>query len=369
MEGTRRPNIDRERVQAYVRATLAVVAFVLLRLGLDGILGDRSTHVLLIVPVSYAALKGGLGPGGYASLLGAGLTAVFIPRLFDDGGDWVALGLYFFASAGAISLGAKVRGDQERSLEIEAELERRVAERTAELNVATNELESFCYSVAHDMRTPSRAISGNARILLEDYVDDLPPKLAEHLRRIHRAALKQGHLVDSLLAYAKLAKTPVEREAVDVKTMATQVLQDVVKQEGGAATVQVQPGLTARADERMLRTALRAIVENSVRYRKPDHSAHIEVTARGDGSIAVVDDGIGFEMAYVHKVTQPFERLHRDEAFPGVGMGLALVDRIAARHGGRLDVESEPNGGTTVTLNLGSGSVSLRKTADEACRK
>jgi signal transduction histidine kinase len=348
----------------YGVAVLAVAVAIAFRLGLNPILGDKGHLIILILPVLIASLRGGAGPGLFTLVFGTSMSFLLYPSSiasrFDEVWEWVTFGLFLVTCGGVIALARRERLEQAARLRSEAELarlnldlERLVEERTAELRAANEELEGFCHSMAHDMRTPTRAIAGNARILLEDYADQLPEDLADHLARINRAALKQGALVDALLTYARMAKQEVHREPVDVAALVHELVADVARREDAEVVVHVSSGLQVDADPRQLRIALRALLENSVRYRVPNSVAHIEVEGDPEGRLVVADRGIGFDMAFAHKVVMPFERLHRDETYPGVGMGLALVSRIAQRHRGTLKTESQLDRGTTVWLDLG----------------
>lgn len=351
-------------LSGYGTAALAVLAVTIFRFGLNSILGDKGHLILLILPVLIASLRGGFGPGLFAFLSGTFLSFALYPSSiasrFDEPSEWVSYALYLGTIAGIIGLGKRVHEQQAALLRSEQDLallnerlERDVEARTAELREANDELEGFCHSMAHDMRTPTRAIAGNARILLEDYGEQLPPTLAEHLRRINRAALKQGALVDALLTYARLAKQPVERELLDLTALCYEIGPDVARREGADFSIQASPGLSVEADPRQVRTALRAVLENSARYRAAGAPVHVQVTVDSEGRLVIADDGIGFDMAFVHKVRLPFERLQRDEAYVGVGMGLAVVARIMGRHDGEFEIESAPGIGTTVRLGFG----------------
>lgn len=351
-------------LSGYGVAALAVLAVTTFRFGLNSVLGDKGHLIMLILPVLIASLRGGQGPGIFAFLSGTFLSFALYPSSiasrFNEPYEFVSYAIYLGTITGIIWLGKRVHEQQARLLRNEQELaalneslEKEVAARTAELQAANDELEGFCYSMAHDMRTPTRAIAGNARILLEDFGEQLPPALADHLKRISRAAVKQGALVDALLTYARLAKQTIEPEPLDLTAIVYEIAPDVARREGADLSLVVAPGMTVEADARQMRTALRAVLENSVRYRAPGAPVRVRVGVDAAGRLVIEDDGIGFDMAFVHKVRLPFERLQRDEAYAGVGMGLAVVARIMARHEGTLDIESRADEGTTVWLGFG----------------
>lgn len=347
----------------YGEAALAVLAVTVFRFSLNSVLEDKGHLIMLILPVLIASLRGGQGPGTFAFLLGTFLSFALYPKSiatrFDEPYERISYVIYLGTIAGIIFLGKQVKEKQAQLVRKEQELaalneslEREVAARTAELKEANEELENFCYTMAHDMRTPTRAIAGNARILLEDFGGQLPAPLADHLRRISRAAIKQGALVDALLTYARLAKQPIEPETLDLTAIVYEIAPDIARREGADLSVQAGAGMTVEADARQVRTALRAILENSARYHKPGAPARVQVDVDGQGRLVIRDDGIGFDMEFAHKVILPFERLQRDDVYPGVGMGLALVGRIMGRHEGAFEIESVPGVGTTVRLRF-----------------
>jgi light-regulated signal transduction histidine kinase (bacteriophytochrome) len=333
------------------------------RFVLSSVMEDKGHLIMLILPVVIASLRGGQGPGTFAFLFGTFLSFALYPKSiatrFDEPYERITYVIYLVTIAGIIYLGKRVHEQHANLIRKEQELaalneslEREVAQRTAELKAANEELENFCYTMAHDMRTPTRAIAGNARILIEDFGNQLPAPLGDHLRRISRAAIKQGALVDALLTYARLAKQPIEPEPLDLTAIVYEIAPEIARREEADVSIQAMPGMMVEADARQVRTALRAILENCARYRKPGAPVRVQVEVDDHGGLVVRDDGIGFDMAFAHKVILPFERLQRDDVYPGVGMGLALVGRIMGRHDGTLGIESAPEVGTTVRLGF-----------------
>lgn len=243
------------------------------------------------------------------------------------------------------------------------ELERRIEARTADLLTKISELERFCYSVSHDMRTPLRAIIGNASIVMLDEGDRLSEEGRRRLTRMSEASVKMARLIDDLLKYARLGIEEPRREVCDVTEIAQRVLEEAITHGAGAAvTVQVANGLTADADPRLLGLVLQNLIDNAFKYRATAGPVSIEIGQTSEGAFFVRDNGIGFNMAYAHKLFEPFERLHRDAEYPGTGIGLANVTRIVERHGGRVWAESAGEGeGATFFFTLGVGSrVSMR---------
>lgn len=231
-------------------------------------------------------------------------------------------------------------------------LERRVRERTAELEASNRELEAFSYSVSHDMRAPVRAIAGFATILLDEHGGELSGEAQRMLARIAGSAAHMGALIDALLDLSRLMRQPLERRPLDVSALAARLLDEARDRYAGRVVVaRVQPGLTANADPTLLRSALANLVDNALKYTARRAEAVIEVGREG-GEFFVRDNGEGFDMAYSGKLFKPFERLHGEDEFPGTGIGLATVDRILRRHGGRARAEGTPGKGATVYFTL-----------------
>ena len=240
--------------------------------------------------------------------------------------------------------------------ELNAGLERRVAERTAELAAANAELDAFAYAVSHDLRAPLRAMSGFAQALREDTGDALNADARVDLREISAASQRMGDLIDGILALSRTTRGEVERTPVDVSAMAARVLRELgTRDPQRRVDCSVEPGLSAQGDARMLESALGNLLDNAWKYSARVDLARIEVYAENcDGRrwICVRDNGAGFDMAYAKRLFQPFQRLHRQDEFPGMGIGLATVQRIARRHGGEVRAHAEPGRGAVFCLHL-----------------
>jgi signal transduction histidine kinase len=332
----------------------------LLREALSDVLGERSRYILFVPVVLLAALYAGTYQGLLALLLSTALSIRYQHGSFSqmDYGDQVALLIYFIVGVGVILLAnrerlhKRLRSEADLQLEeLNFHLEQRVSERTAALEAANKELDQFCYSVAHDLRTPMRAIAGNARILLEDHEQELTEPIRLRLLRMETAANKLGDLVEGLLVYARLANQELAKESVDVSNLLAEAAKLIAREEKCEILLDAEPGLTMSADPKMMRIAITALVRNCGRYRKPGEPAHLHVSKNG-ANLLFRDEGIGFEMRYVHKIFQPFERLHRDDEIPGVGMGLAFVERIMKRHSGTVTATSELGQGAEFTLKF-----------------
>ncbi|MBI5503744.1 MAG: PAS domain S-box protein [Deltaproteobacteria bacterium] len=241
--------------------------------------------------------------------------------------------------------------------ELAADLERRVAERTVALEAANKELEAFSASVSHDLRAPLRRIGGFASMLREDLGEQLQPATAEHLQVISRSAIEMGHLIDALLAAARASRAEMRLAPVATGALVHEVIESLRPDLDGRSiewTVDALPDVIG--DERLLKQVFANLIGNAVKYTRPRPVARIHVGTAGDENgrtvIFVRDNGAGFDMLHARKLFGMFQRMHSAEEFEGTGIGLANVERIIARHGGRVWAESEPDRGATFYVTL-----------------
>ena len=237
-----------------------------------------------------------------------------------------------------------------------SELEERIAERTQALVAKNQELEGFTYSVSHDMRTPLRAMVSNAAIVVEEEGDRLSDEGRAGLERLSDAALKMAQLVDDLLQYARIGTRELRKSPTNLVELAQKVGKEIPSEHGPfELRFALPPDTTVDLDPRIFGMALHNLFDNAAKYRREGVPAIVEfgVESRfGERVFYVRDQGIGFDMKYVHKLFTPFERLHRDVDYKGTGIGLANVKRAIERHDGLVWAESAIGEGATFYFTL-----------------
>lgn len=250
--------------------------------------------------------------------------------------------------------------ERHRVEQINQQLAKEIQERkmTQEQLVAANqELEAFTYSVAHDLRAPLRSIDGFSQALLEDYGDKFDAQGQDNLRRVRAAAQRMAELIEGLLTLSRVTRTEMRREKVDLTALAQGVVEELQRSDPHRPLeVAIADGLAAQGDARLLRGVLQNLLGNAWKFTSRKPEARIEFGwsghTPGSGAFFVRDNGDGFDMAYADKLFAPFQRLHRQSEFPGTGIGLATVQRIVLRHGGRVWAEGTVGRGAAFYFTL-----------------
>jgi signal transduction histidine kinase len=241
---------------------------------------------------------------------------------------------------------------------LNAQLEQRVRERTAQLETANKELEAFAYSVSHDLRAPLRGIDGWSLALAEDYAGQLDERAQQYLRRVRSEAQRMGSLIDGLLQLSRVTRTQMQVAPLDLTAIARRIASRLTEATPGRRLeFCIEPGLAASGDVGLLEIALTNLLDNAVKFTGPRPEAHIEIGRSQQDSYPVFfvrDNGVGFDMAYASALFGAFRRLHKAAEFPGTGIGLATVQRIVHFHGGRIWAESKPGEGTVFYFTLGA---------------
>jgi len=236
------------------------------------------------------------------------------------------------------------------------ELEQRVKDRTLQLEASNRELEAFCYSVSHDLRAPLRGIDGWSLALLEDYHDKFDEKGRQYLQRVRADTQRMGRLIDDLLLLSRVTRGTIQRSRVDLTAIAQSVAARLREAEPERRVeFAAQPGLTAQGDARLLDIVLFNLLDNAWKFSRGRPLARVEFGRTEIDSrpaFFVRDNGVGFDMIYAQKLFGAFQRMHKASEFPGTGIGLATVQRVIQRHGGRVWAEAQVDRGATFYFTL-----------------
>lgn len=237
-----------------------------------------------------------------------------------------------------------------------SELEQRVADRTAELALANRELESFSYAVSHDLRAPLRTIEGFSQVLLNEQADDLDVAGKDYLARIVSATGRMKELIEALLRLSRIIRAPLARQTVNLSRLVGEVA-DTMQSDGAdlSVNIEVQPDVIVSCDAQLMRVALTNLMENARKFSARSETPTIRFGSSREGGgtrYFIQDNGVGFDMEFADQLFQPFQRIHRGDDFEGLGIGLATVQRIIHRHGGRVWAEGQTGQGAIFSFTL-----------------
>lgn len=360
----------------YGVALLAVLLALAVRLLLQPILGEAAPLLAFVPAVLLAAWYGGQGPGLLATAVG-GLAGTWFFHPANRGlgvltlADTIHVGIFAFTGVTVSFLHSLLNSARERAAYRLAELqnadaeirslaeslEQRVIQRTAELEAANRALEAFAYSISHDLRAPLRGIQGFAQALEEDYGSHLDDTGHDYTRRISAAAERMDQLIQDILSYSRLSRAEIELAPIPLDLAVREARAEIelpLRQRGGAIAVE-EPLPTVLAHRQTLVQVLVNLLSNATLYVAPEVAPRIGVRAeerRGRVRLWIEDNGIGISPEHHQRIFRVFERLHGSEAYPGTGIGLAIVHKGVERMGGSVGVESAPGKGSRFWLEL-----------------
>ena len=280
-------------------------------------------------------------------------------QLKDRSSTWLTTKFALHDAQGNIYAVAGMSVDISERKKIEEEIEKLnddLLDRNASLDLANKELESFIYSVSHDLRAPLRHIAGFSELLMKDIADKVDEKGTQYISRIRASAEKMSRLIDDLLNLSRISRQAIQRTEVDLSSIAASIVSELQEANPGRSVqIVIQEGLTAFADDGLTEVVLSNLLGNAWKYTAKTEHARIELgTMMDNGNIIyyVRDNGIGFNQNYADRMFWPFHRLHSDEEFDGTGIGLAIVDRIIRSHGGKVWAEGTEGKGATIYFSL-----------------
>ena len=314
----------------------------------DFFLGDDRRRVEEAIARTFETGQGSV-QGGFVARDGTVTPYFFTGRRIDMGDRRYLVGVGV-----DISVQEAAEAEVRR---LNTELEARIKERTQQLEIANRELESFSYSVSHDLRAPLRAVNGFCDILVEDFAPQLPDEAQEYLVRIRDAGCRMGDLIDDLLDFSRLARKPITRTPVDMSALARRAMLELEPQcKDRRVDVRIGELPACEGDGSLLRQVWINLLSNAVKYTRGREVAVVEIGSMFHDGLCIYsvrDNGTGFDMRYAGKLFGVFQRMHRSDEFEGTGVGLAIVRRILQRHGGRIWVEAMVDRGATFFFTVG----------------
>ena len=357
--------------QPYIVAITLIAAAAFLRLWPLQALGVRQAWLTFYPAVVIIALYGGFFAGLLATCLSCLVVWLLLPGFIgqafvSDSVDWLGMAV-FFATCTMISwVGEVVRRARLRAAQVKEQLEsanRELEAANIELQAvnkgfvaANKELEAFSYSVSHDLRAPLRAIDGFSRILMEEYAPHLEPDALRYLQLVRDNTGQMGNLVGDLLASSRLSRQAPRKQAVKTTALIRQVLDELgAETDGRQVEFKVAEMPECQADPSLLKQVWINLLSNALKYTGQRDPARIEIGWKKENSeqvFFVKDNGTGFDMQYAHKLFGIFQRLHRAEDYEGTGIGLAIIQRIVHRHGGRVWAEGQVDEGAAFYFSL-----------------
>jgi K+-sensing histidine kinase KdpD len=323
---------------------------------------------LLSFAIAVATWSEGIGPGALAAVLATLCFDYFFTEPFYSfyvSTSEIPRFLTFVLWAVVVAYFAALQGRIERDLRnardnLQVEVQQRtqdLANRAAELQAANKELESFAYSVSHDLRAPLRHIIGFAELLQKQATSALDGKSRRYITTIQDSARRMGNLIDDLLGFSRVGRAQAKKTTISLEQLVKEAIAEVAQETGGRDIAwKIGPLPPCYGDRSMLKLVLVNLIANAVKFTRTRTRAEVEIgcanAKQDDLEVFVRDNGVGFDMRYANKLFGVFQRLHSSEEFEGTGIGLATVQRIIHRHGGEVRAEGAPDGGATFYFSI-----------------